>query len=157
MLRGESKKVCSQGSMFIQREESWQILGPLPPVPTTSAVLIPTSIPKSTPKRVCSDSCGLHRIIVNDEYTSRSGWFLFKKSVPYCILFPHLRALSHGHLCGSSSYTLDSFFLFCPGYWHMGSEFPDQGLNPYPAAVQVCSPNHWTTRELLGLFLLTAA
>lgn len=79
------------------------------------------------------------------------------KNLPYCILFPHLRALSHGHLCGSSSYTLDSFFRFCPGYWHVVSEFPDQGLNPYPAAVEVCSPNHWTTRELLGLFLLTAA
>lgn len=57
-LRGESKKVCSQGAMSIQREESWQILGALPPVPTTSAALIPTSIPKSSPKRVCSGFVG---------------------------------------------------------------------------------------------------
>lgn len=122
MLRGESK-ICSQGAMFIQREESWQILGPLLPVPTTSAALIPTSIPKSTPKRVCSDFGGLHRIIVNDEYTSRSGWFLFKKSVPYCILFPYLRALPHGHLCGSVviPWTHSFFFGQAIGTWDLNS------------------------------------
>ena len=120
-LRGESKKVFSQGAMSIQREESWQILGPLPPVPTTSAALIPASIPKSSPKRVCSGFCGLHRIIFNHEYTSRSGWFLlFDKSVPYCILLPHLRSLSHGHLCGSVLIPWTHSFLARPlarGIW----------------------------------------
>lgn len=114
-LRGESKKVCSQGAMSIQREESWQILGALPPVPTTSAALIPTSIPKSSPKRVCLGFCGLHRIIFNHEYASRSGYFLlFNKSVPYCILLPHLRALSHGHLCGSVVIPWTHSFLATP-------------------------------------------
>ena len=31
--------------------------------------------------------------------------------------------------------------------WHAGSQFPDQGSNPCPPAVEVQSLNHWTTRE----------
>ena len=37
-----------------------------------------------------------------------------------------------------------------------GVQFANQGLNPRPPALGAQSPNHWTTREVLGLvFLLT--
>ena len=131
MLRGESKKVCSQGSMFIQREESWQILGPLASVPTTSAVLIPTSIPKSTPKRVCSDFCGLHRIIVNDEYTSRSVWFLFKKSAILYTFSSLKSSISWTSLWFKQLY-LGLILSFLPRLLACGIWIPWPGIEPIP-------------------------
>ena len=45
--------------------------------------------------------------------------------------------------------SLDYLFIYLLGHttWHVGSSFPEQGLEPGPTAVKVPSPNYWTTRE----------
>ena len=37
---------------------------------------------------------------------------------------------------------------------HMGSEFPDQWIEPVLPAVEVRSHNHWTTREVPNTYFL---
>ena len=41
------------------------------------------------------------------------------------------------------------FFFFSFGHAArlVRSQFPDQGSNPGPPAMEACCPNHWTTRE----------
>ena len=46
-----------------------------------------------------------------------------------------------------SSYQLG--ISFGQAAWHAGSQFPLQGLNPSPPAVEAQSLNHWTAREAL--------
>ena len=40
------------------------------------------------------------------------------------------------------------FFFFGHTAYHVGSQFPNPGLNLCPPAVEVQSLNHWTTREV---------
>ena len=44
------------------------------------------------------------------------------------------------------------FYLFGHSVLHVGSQFPDQGPNLHPPAVEVQSLNHWTTREVQSQF-----
>ena len=44
------------------------------------------------------------------------------------------------------------FFFFWPHCAAYRILVPDQGIEPMPPAVEVQSPNHWTTRELPSFF-----
>ena len=43
------------------------------------------------------------------------------------------------------------FFFFGCAMLHVGSQLPNQGLNPVSLAVEAWSPNHWTAKEFLIL------
>ena len=45
-------------------------------------------------------------------------------------------------------YLLCCMCVFFGASLHVGSWFPDQGLNPCPPAVEAWGPNHRTTREV---------
>ena len=47
-----------------------------------------------------------------------------------------------------------SHFFFSRATRRAGSWFPDQEMNPCPAAVEAQSPNHWTAREVPVLVLI---
>ena len=81
-----------------------------------------------------SSSCGEHRLL-----SRFSVW------ASHCSGFSHYRASAPGHT-GSLAVALR---LTCPVPWGI---FLDQGWSPCPLHWQAIS-NHWTTREVLALFL----
>ena len=46
-----------------------------------------------------------------------------------------------------------TFFFFWHAMWHVGSYFPDQGIEPPPPGLEARCLNHWATWDVLGLFL----
>ena len=53
----------------------------------------------------------------------------------------------------SGSHSTSFFFFFWPLGLACGILVPQPGIEPRPPAVEVWSPNHWTAREVPGLFL----
>ena len=45
------------------------------------------------------------------------------------------------------------YFFFLFGHTAQHAELPQSGMQLTPSAVEAWSPNHWTTREVLGLLL----
>ena len=50
-------------------------------------------------------------------------------------------------------YYLLSLPFFGHALWHVGSQFPDQGSNAAPSAVEAQSLNCWTTMEVIRCVL----
>ena len=77
------------------------------------------------------------------------GWSSF--NFYHCIyLFLGCAGSSLQHMASSfyTGFSKCSAWLWAMGlvaHWHMGSEFPDQGLNPVPC-IGRSTINHWTTR-----------
>ena len=98
--------------------------------------------------RECSDFIDLHMALQLSKHH-------FLKRLCVSVFLPHLLKINWPWVVGLFS-ALSVFCyggaFFCPVACRI--LIPQSGIEPLPSAVEMQSPNHWTTRESLGLSFL---
>ena len=109
--------------------------------------------------------------VLSSESTLRMRWpkywsfslsIIPSKEIPESLLFLKRSCQNRAgkpitYFCFSVLLYFQSFFYRVMGgcaVWHVGSQFPKQGVKTYTPTVEMLSLNHWTTREVLNFHIL---